>query len=557
MNLLSLSRESSDSAALRLEQPLSAVKQALMACIVLIWALPGLIGRDPWKPTETEVTAILKWMMESGEGLALPMLLGAPVLDTPPLYYWFAGLLAWLAPDFLELHEAARLSNIMILAVALLCIGTAISQDAHRRFAWDGMLLLVGTMGLFFDFHLLNPYLLAMAGVAMQLFGLVLLQRQTLAAGALYGVGAGIAFLSAGFIALNVSVLTVAFLALLARRSLGLPSLLSLLVASFFLFPAVGLWLTVLSEGGTAGVDAWLAADKASWFREGGVLGGAAVGAISHLTWSSWPLWPIIAIGVFTARKGYFAARPTRIGLALGLAVLAALLLSPEHANAKSYLLYPPMAFLAAGALTHLSRDALSLFDWFALLALSFVAVIIMWVLWGVASFSWPESYAVQIRGLRPGVEIAVPALNVAVAAACTLGWIGLLTKLNRGVHRPILNWSCGIALLWMLFSLLWLDYMDAGRSYRKVALNFAEAVAEIEEQGNDIPCVSSGNLFPSDASQFYYFSGKPLVAGAADCPYSLMRSYESPEGNAIELGGRHNYDGLSFFLIRNQAGDP
>jgi len=60
MNLLSLSRESSDSAALRLEQPLSAVKQALMACIVLIWALPGLIGRG------------LHWIAGEPPGGALP-----------------------------------------------------------------------------------------------------------------------------------------------------------------------------------------------------------------------------------------------------------------------------------------------------------------------------------------------------------------------------------------------------------------------------------------------------------------------------------------------------
>lgn len=531
------------------EPPLALHKQLLMGLVVLLWAFPGLLGRDPWKPKENEIVAVLRGMVESGQD-TIPSLLGTPVLDTPPLYFWFCKLFVLASPDFLELHEAARLANLALLAVAAACVGATVAVRANARFAWDGVLLLIGTLGLLFDFHLLNTHLMAMAGVSMQLCGLAYFQRQTFTGGVLFGVGAAVAFLSAGLLALNVTVLALVTLPLISRRWLHPSSLLSVLVAAFFAVPAAWLWIALAGEQDPEHVSGWLAEDRHNWLRADiDVLAGAGK-ALGNLIWSAWPCWPIIAIGLAGAPRELLAARTAQVGMAVALAVVASLALTPAHLNSEAFLAYPPLAALAATALAHLRRNALSAFDWFALMALSFSAVALLWGAWLATVLGWPEGLAGRIGAFRPGValEVSPPAVTLAVVA--TLVWLALLMKIDRGIHRPILNWTCGLAVTWALFCLLWLDHMDAGRSYRGVAAGFQESRARLKREHGPGFCVENGNLFVSELAQIRYFAGETLPPAGTGCPLALFRvSGELPEDEHLVVGGRPNPDRETFVL--------
>ena len=550
-NLLSLGSSEAERGPPLAELALAPYKQLLMVLVVLVWALFGIWGRDPWKPVETEIVAVVLEMLESGRAPGIPTLFGEHILDTPPLYYWLAWLFAAVRPDFLEVHEAARAANLLLLFVTLLCIGATVSIAAHRRFAWDGILLLTGTMGLLFDFHLLSTHLMVMAGVSVQVLALALLPRATLSGGALFGIGAAVGFLSGGFLSLAASLLSLLILPLLSRRWLSTSSLLGLVVAAFFLAPAVGLWLILLNQMGPEAMQAWFAIDGRNWLANGiDPLGGMAK-AMPHLIWSAWPLWPIVMIGLVKARKPILESRVVQAGAAIALAFLLVLVSAPMDRNSEAFAVYPPLAVVAAVSLRYLPKGSLSAFDWFALMMISFATVLLIWLFWLAVTFGWPAQYVGQITELRPGVKFGTPGLNVAVAAFATIGWIGLSAKISRGIHRPILNWSCGLALAWMLFSLLWLDYMDAGKSYRNIGFQLAKAHKTLLAQDGKGFCIGTGNLSMPEASQLYYFSGVALSQGENPCVYYLERTEANGKPAGISLGGRSNGDGLAFVLRR------
>lgn len=531
------------------EPPLPVHKHVLMGLVVLLWALPGMFNRDPWKPRENEIVAVLQDMVEMG-GDAIPRLLGVPVVDTPPLYFWLGELFVLASPDFIELHEAARLANLALLAVAAACVGVTIAVRSNARFAWDGILLMVGTLGLLFDFHLLNTHLMTMAGISLQLCGLAFFQRQTFTGGALFGIGTAVAFLSAGMLAVNVTALTLLALPLFSRKWLHPSAALSVVVAAFFAVPAIWFWVELAGEQSPGHIEAWLAADRHNWLRaEPDILAGAGR-VLGNLTWSAWPTWPIVAIGIVVARRELAVSRTAQIGMAAALAVVACLALSPRHLNSEVFLAYPPLAVVAATALAHLRRNTLSAFDWFALMAISFSVVTMLWAAWFAAVLGWPPAVAEAIGEFRPGVELGASPPKVAVALAATLAWLALLMKINRGIHRPILNWTCGLAVTWLVFCMLWLEHMDAGRSYRGVAAGLKEAHDRLGPEHGEGFCIENANLFVSDLAQFRYFEKVTLLPEGSGCPYALHQLSGEPAGDeGILVGRRPNPDRERFVL--------
>ena len=105
----------------------------LTSLLCIVWLLPGLIGRDPWKPDEAYSFGLVNHVFQTGDWV-VPALAEEPFLEKPPLFYITAALFAhafgWLMP----IHDAARLANIFYLGFAFLFIGLAgESCTAARR----------------------------------------------------------------------------------------------------------------------------------------------------------------------------------------------------------------------------------------------------------------------------------------------------------------------------------------------------------------------------------------------------------------------------------------
>src|ERR1700687_2480838 len=95
----------------------------VLTCLLcIVWMLPGLIGRDPWKPDEAYSFGLVYHILQSGDWV-IPTLAQEPFMENPPLFYitaaFFATGFGWLLPP----HDAARLASAFYLGLAFLFMG--------------------------------------------------------------------------------------------------------------------------------------------------------------------------------------------------------------------------------------------------------------------------------------------------------------------------------------------------------------------------------------------------------------------------------------------------
>lgn len=64
---------------------LLAARTWTFVCFVLLYALPGLIGHEPWKQDETYIAEIVRNMGASGD-LVVPRMADETFMEKPPLY---------------------------------------------------------------------------------------------------------------------------------------------------------------------------------------------------------------------------------------------------------------------------------------------------------------------------------------------------------------------------------------------------------------------------------------------------------------------------------------
>ena len=90
---------------------------ALIA-LILLYVLPGFVGRDPWRTGDAIGFGIAHAMVSGGaRQWLLPEVAGSPVTDAAPLAYWFAAAIAacsaGLATSF-SCHFAIRASDSIV-----------------------------------------------------------------------------------------------------------------------------------------------------------------------------------------------------------------------------------------------------------------------------------------------------------------------------------------------------------------------------------------------------------------------------------------------------------
>src|SRR5688500_15371828 len=105
----------------------SPIALGLLYLLAAAWILPGLIGRDPWKPDEAYTFGVVYSMLTEGHWL-IPMLAQEPFVEAPPLFYWSAAGVAWLLAPPLSLHDAARLVSGIYMALTFAFIAAAAGE---------------------------------------------------------------------------------------------------------------------------------------------------------------------------------------------------------------------------------------------------------------------------------------------------------------------------------------------------------------------------------------------------------------------------------------------
>jgi 4-amino-4-deoxy-L-arabinose transferase-like glycosyltransferase len=534
-----------------------ALPRWALFALCLLYILPGLFGRDPWK-TEDAAGFGIMWTMAQGglDDWLWPHIVGLPMADKGPLAYWIGALCIKLFGWLLGAPLAARIATVGFFLVGAMAIwyttyllgrraeaqpltlafgGQPEPRDYGRALADGALLIYLGSLGLLVHSHSTSTEALQVSLVALAMFATVqLFERRTSGAAAFLGLALGLLILSRGWVvplALWLGVLVLA-----ARRDRGVVWRLAVVALPAAVMVG-GTWYVasyLVRPFNSSALDAWMV-----WNY--GQLGlptfNTARFVFKNGLWFTWPAWPFAAWAVYAWRR----QRPA-LHIALPLTFFSVLfllaLLNPRPDESILLPLLPPLAILAALGLPTMKRGAINAVDWFSVMTLSTCAAFI-WVGWLAKQTGWPAQIAKNAFKLAPGFKPEFNLLACIIAACATAGWIFIVHW--RIARKPSVLWravvlsSGGVILCWLLLTTLWLPWINYGKSYAGVARQIAEKLPPVRE------CVDT-DVGPAQRASFAYFGNIPFARfDDGHCDFLLLqdRSRRKTEEKNLSRDGK------------------
>lgn len=519
-----------------------------LIALCLLYILPGIVRRDPWKVDDASGFGIM-WTMAHGslsDWLA-PNIIGLAMPGEAPLAYWIGAILirafGWLTGDAL----AARISILVFFAIGSLAVwrtayvlgrrsesqplklafgGQPAALDYGRTLADGALLIYVASLGLLLRSHETAATALQVSIVAVVMYAAAcLFDRPNRRAAIGLGIATGLCLLTAHWITPLLLFISFALVAALRYRSV-LQKLLMISLPIMMALPAM--WLLSRELTTAVPVADWLAIGR----RELGMPDGSNTRElIKTAIWYLWPAWPIAAWAVYAWRS------QLTLHIVLPAAAVAALalitLFSPLARDHALLPLLPPLAILATFGLPTLKRGAINAIDWFSVMTLSAIAGFI-WLGWLAKQTGWPPQLAKNAFRAAPGFQPEFSSVALFVALATSIGWLLLLYwRLGR---RPPVLWRAvvlstgGIVLCWVLLMTLWLPWLNYRQSYAAVA----------EQLGAALPpsyrCVDTDQVGPAQRASFGYLGHvKFSRPGDKRCDFLLVQD-DSLEGKGGQM---------------------
>jgi 4-amino-4-deoxy-L-arabinose transferase-like glycosyltransferase len=507
----------------------------------LLYILPGLIGRDPWKDDAGSFG--IMWTMAHGgwQDWLLPNIAGLPSPEEGPLAFWLGALciklFGWLVGDVL----GARVSTIGIFVLGTVSLwrtafrlgrraeaqplrlafgGQPEPDDYGRTLADTAVLIYLGCLGLLSQSH--ETLAVTLQGSLLAWFlhrSVRFIEAADTRNAVLAGVALGALTLTRGFaspivllVALFLCTLFLQIPAQATLRRLAPIAGTALLVALVWIVPAALFrpygqnpaadWLDW--NMGQLGLPTWFSLK--AFFRVG--------------IWYFWPAWPFAAWAAWAWRRQHGLLHiilPTCFVGALTLLILC----DPVPENGDLLKLLPPMALMAAFGLPTMKRGAINGIDWFSVMVLTLLGGLV-WVFWIAKLTGWPPKAANNVLKLVPGFKPEFGLAAFIVAAAATIGWIVLVQwRLSRQpsvLWRAVVLSSGGLILLWVLLMTLFLPELNYGKSYASVAQQIAARLPA------DTDCIDT-NVGPAQRASFAYFGHLPFAGvQQSQCSFLLLQ---------------------------------
>ncbi len=499
--------------------------------LVAIWLLPGLVGHDPWKNDDAIGIGIAYQFARHSDWL-LPRLAGEAYSADGPLFYWVGAACAKLLGWLLAPHDAVRLAagaciglTLVFVRLAGRAFGNLDRRDPDARvddaqMRGDGaMLLFMGCTGLLFHAHEATSATAMLAGLACAYYGAALVQRRPWTAGIALGCGLGAAFLATGLPDILPPVVALAVTPLFVpdwrSRSAAKAFVCGLLV----LLPWLTAWPALLYARSPDLFAAWLQQANLALLARAPTLAAAGY-SLQILSWFAWPVWPIAlwALWLYRRKTASAAVVVPVIALLVGLA-LEWLARAPGELPFLPLLL--PLTLLAAPVLKDLRRGAANSLAWFGAMTFSLFGGLI-WLGYLALQTGFPPRIAANAARVEPGFVAQFYWLPFLAALALTAAWIALLFHSQRSPQRSITFWAAGLALFWGLAILLWLPWIDHGKSYRPVALALA---AHLPKHAG---CIASTGLGEAQRAAFDYHADivtlRAEIRPRSDCRLLLVQ---------------------------------
>jgi 4-amino-4-deoxy-L-arabinose transferase-like glycosyltransferase len=511
--------------------------------MALVYAVPGLLGRDPWKPDDASSFGVM-WSMSSGQfaDWLMPNVAGAPVFDAGPLMYWLGAIAIRISHllSFMGLEDAlaARAATLLMVLTATTGVwyatyllgrqpaaqplvlafgGQPASRDYGRTLADGALLILLGTLGLVARAHESSPDIAALAMLCAAAYALARgLDRPVVAAIWMAAALTGLFLTRGPWLASEVALVYLGLVTFhpewrsnrMAATTIALPAAL-LLIA---IWPVA----LVLVEGdaGKRYLSAWIQ----YWLQQaGGTNPDSLWRGVKALAWFALPAWPLALWGLYSWRAVWRAPHVLVPSLLL-ISMLLNLLLSSITSDWLLLLLLPGIVMLAAFGLPTLKRGAANAIDWFSLLVYSLTAMV-LWVSWLTRMTSAPQAWSATLQRQVPGLASEFHIGPLFGALIVTAAWIWLVRW--RIVEHPKVLWrsvvlaSGGVTLIWVLLMTLLVNEVNYSRTYRAVASQLASAMAS--SAAGPEACVEGDSLGLAQRASFAYFAGIHFAATDGD----------------------------------------
>ncbi len=504
-----------------------------MLLFCLAYAVPGLIGRAPWKSADM---ASFGYMLEMARGNTLwmdPMLLGLRPEADGLLPYWVGAWAIRTFDGWLEPAMAARLPFFAMLGVAMAATwyavyflarkpqaqpvafafgGQAKPTDYARAIADGGLLALIASLGLAQLAHEITTSLAQLCFTALTFYAVAAIGHRRWTPG--IGIFAGISGLALS----GAPALAVLF---------GLGSMALHGLAPDNARPNGVKWRAVTLIAAATLVAAVLASTLDLWRwrillpQDAGSKDWRTLARL--LLWFTWPAWPLVVWTLWRWRLQIFN-RSVHLHLALPLwfaVVTLTATLTTKPADRALLLALPALATLAAFALPTLQRSVAALIDWFTLLFFTGCGVVI-WVIWVAMQTGFPRQAAANALRQAPGFEASFSMAEFLIALGATLVWARLV-HWRAGRHRAALWKSMvlpagGAALCWVLLMTLWMPLLDFVRSYTVVVHNVSTVVGTPA-------CIQEMGLSREQIAAFQYHGGFKILSNPfqARCEWLLV----------------------------------
>ncbi len=533
-----------------------------LLALCLLYIIPGLIGRDPWKNEDAAGFGIM-WTMAHG-GLhdwLWPHIVGLSRAEEGPLAFWigalFIKLLGPLMGDTLAARCAAgaffllgsqavwnatyrlgRRTDAQPLQLAF--GGQPAATDYGRTLADGALLIYLGCLGLLVHSHATSANALEVSLIACAIYGAVRLYESfSFRSAILLGLVLGALVLTRGWVV--PLALFIGLLSLTAARDRTQVWRLfaHTLPAALLLGLSWPLACAVLDPFGGTPIPAWMQANLAHLQRP-------SLGALHYLLkdsiWFAWPAWPFAGWALVAWRRQGW---PLHIALpAIVAAMLIGLaLLNPQSEQGILLPLLPPLAILAAFGLPTMKRGAINAVDWFSVMTLTFIATF-LWLGWIAKQTGWPAWLAKNVFRQLPGFKPEVQVIPLLVALAVSAGWIVLVHwRISR---RPSVLWravvlsSGGVVLIWVLMMTLFLPSINYSKSYADVARQIAQQLPPVKQ------CVDS-NVGPAQRASFAYFGQIPFAQfHSVRCDFLLLQDNHPKNSDIRSI----THDGAQWQLI-------
>ncbi|MCQ8896888.1 hypothetical protein NQT62_10645 [Limnobacter humi] len=579
------------------------LSRRLLWGLILLYVLPGLFARTPWKPEDsTGFGQSFHFFKVPVEQWAYSQIGDRLYVEGGLAAAWLAGLLGKLVSftgiPYAWLDDAMRLGNVFWLILAGWAIwnttyrlakrvelqpedplGAAPTRvDYARAVADASVLCLLATLGLLVKAHTQVPEVAELAGLSIILLAAVRSLDRPIGAGWMLGWGIVIAFFARGWAH------WLPFLLLLLISSVSHPSmrfgllrriLRALAILAMGLVPWF-IWLMSLKHG-EAWWHAWMTWNAQRFLILDPSKSLDTATLVIALKTSLWFLWPILPMAGWTLwrYRSAFQEPSMRIPMAAALAGFVVLLITNPSEEANYIPLLPPLSVLAALGLSTMRRGLISLIDWFAVLCFTLIAVLV-WLGWTAATFGFPAKIAANFEKLSPGYVPDVVGLELVVAMLATYAWVRLIiwrtTSRKKALWRPMVLSCGGIILIWLLMMTLWIPRIDYAKTFKMVGQQLATTVAR--EGGQGPHCVRDFNLGDAQRGTLEYHSALTFYSRQSavekhQCRFLILQDdtrrafpvkfeFEQSQGAEWQQvwSGRRNSDKYEFFFLYQQKSD-